>query len=373
MRISYLIALIIAIAVTAWIISGQDIGNMLQRSPEIGAVVTNEAELKTTSLIDEKTTASIKTVRTVTQAAVERSRIIRVRGQTEVSRSVVARSEIGGTIDKIYVSKGDRVSAGQPLVRLQLADRMARLKEITALIRQREIEYDIARSLTEQGHRPATALAAAKTALESAMAALERIELEISKTEIKAPFSGIIETRHVQFGDVIGPGNAVALIIDEDPFLVVGNVSETDINRVKVGEPGTARFLDGGTLNGTIRFVATIADPQTRTFRVELEVRNESQSLRAGLTTDLLLPVGNILAHFISPAALVLDETGALGVKVVNDQNLVEFIGAEVIASDSQGVWLDGLPAVVSIITVGHQFVKSGELVNSVADSETNN
>ena len=69
--------------------------------------------------------------------------------------------------------------------------------------------------------------------------------------------------------------------------------------------------------------------------------------------------------------ALDLDDQGNLGVKIVNSTGLVEFISAEVISSDSTGVWLSGLPQTASIITVGHQFVQAGDLVEVVADVES--
>ncbi|MDA0654414.1 MAG: efflux RND transporter periplasmic adaptor subunit [Proteobacteria bacterium] len=361
MRVSYIVALAIAAAVAAWIVSGQFGGD---GGPDVSA----DAAMPE----DAGPGPGIMTVRTTELTATERPRAVRVRGQTEVSRSTVVRSEIGGTINEILVAKGDRVTAGQILARVNLAERVARLAEIEALVKQREVEYSIARSLVEQGNRPMTALSAAETALESASAALQLLRLEINKGDIAAPFAGIIEDRTIQIGDVIGPGAPVALIVDEDPFLVAGNVSETDIASVKVGGDGTAEFLDGTIVSGTIRFVATVADPQTRTFRVELEVPNRERTLRAGLTSNMVLPVGLTLAHFVSPAALVMDEAGTLGVKAVNGDGMVEFMPTRVLASDGDGVWLDGLPEQVEIITVGQQFVRAGDVVQVVVDNGAN-
>lgn len=361
MRISYFVALAIAAAVAAWIVSGQ-----------FGGESGSETTANATAPADPGPGPGIMTVRTTELSATERPRAIRVRGQTEVSRSAVVRSEIGGTINEILVAKGDRVTAGQVLARVNLAERVARRAEIEALVKQREVEFSIARSLVEQGNRPMTALSAAETALESAAASLQLLLLEIDKGDITAPFAGVIEDRMIQIGDVIGPGAPVALIVDEDPFLVAGNVSETDIASVRVGGDGTAEFLDGTIVAGTIRFVATVADPQTRTFRVELEVPNRERTLRAGLTSDLVLPVGLTQAHFVSPAALVMDEDGTLGVKAVDDEGIVEFLPTRVLASDGDGVWLDGLPEQVEIITVGQQFVRAGDVVRAVADTGAN-
>ena len=359
MRVSYLIAILIAGGVAAWVVSGQFAG-----SPAVPAAVAENAAPASGGV-----EPALMTVRVEVRSAVLRAREVVVRGYTEASRQVVVRAEVSGTIDAILVRRGDRVTAGQVIARIDLGDRTARLSEAEALLAQREMEHGIARSLVDQGHQPVTRVVAAQTALQSAAAALERIQLEIEKTEIKAPFSGIIEDRAIEMGDFVNPGGAVAHVVDEDPFLVVGQVTENDVGSVHVGDPGSAVLLDGTEVLGVVRFVATVADAQTRTFRVEIEVPNANRTLRAGLTATLTLPVGAALAHFVSPAALVLDEDGALGVKSVTADGVVEFYPARVLASEDDGVWLDGLPETLSIITVGHQFVRAGDHVRAVADN----
>ena len=362
MRLSYIVAAAIALLVTVWVVSGQFGGGATDSPGAANAAPTDPAAAIALARND------VMTVRVVESTAVERAQEVDVTAHTEVSRQVIVRAEVSGTIDQLLVAKGDRVLEGQLLARLDLADRLARLAEAEALLKQRRNEHEITRSLVDEGHRPRQTLVAAETALESAAATLERIQLEIGKTEITAPFAGVIEDRRVQIGDVVSPGSAIAQVVDEDPFLVVGNVPETDISAVRVGGGGTARFLDSTAVEGTVRFIATIADPQTRTFRVELEVANPDRTLRAGVTADLLLPVGRTQAHFVSPAALVLDDTGNLGVRTVGSGSRVEFHAAQVVGADEQGVWLEGLPQTVALITVGHQFVKSGDRVRVAPD-----
>ena len=126
MRLSYLIAFAIAAAVAAWVVSGQLTGDTGAGQPQLAAAPADRPPAAPAAETAEPAQDGIMTVRTVTQSAVERAREIRVRGQTEVSRSVIARAEVGGAVTEILVSKGDRVTAGQVLARLDLADRVAR-------------------------------------------------------------------------------------------------------------------------------------------------------------------------------------------------------------------------------------------------------
>ena len=367
MRFSYLIAFAVTAAVAAWILSG-DLGSQLFGSDD---GVEAEAEAQAPLIADRALGADADddaepfAVRVHTQTATIRPRIINVRGHTEASRMVIVRAETPGTIDTIRVNKGDRVTQGQIIATLDLGDRPSRLAEIEALLAQRQLEYDIARALAAQGQQPVTRVAAAQTAFESAAGNLARLLLDMEKTEIRAPFDGVIEERQIQIGDFISPGSPAATLVDEDPFLVVGQVSESEIDQIELGSTGTAVLLNGTELQGTIRFIATIADSQTRTFRVELQVPNPDRTLRAEATADFSIPVGTVAAHLVSSAVLVLDDAGNLGIKLVNF-GVVEQVPVIVLSSGNDGVWLLGLPEIATIITVGQQFVTAGQTVNAV-------
>ncbi|MBT3396563.1 MAG: efflux RND transporter periplasmic adaptor subunit [Alphaproteobacteria bacterium] len=367
MRFSYLIAFAVAAAVAAWILSG-DLGSQIFGSDD---GVEAEAEAQAQVIADRAPGADADdeaepfAVRVHTQTATIRPRVINVRGHTEASRMVIVRAETPGTIETILVNKGDRVTQGQIIATLELGDRPSRLAEIEALLAQRQLEYDIARALAAQGQQPVTRVAAAQTAFESAAGNLARLLLDMEKTEIRAPFDGIIEERQIQIGDFISPGSPAATLVDEDPFLVVGQVSESEIDQIELGSTGTAVLLNGTELQGTVRFIATIADSQTRTFRVELQVPNPGRTLRAEATADFIIPVGTVAAHLVSPAVLVLDDAGNLGVKLVNF-GVVEQVPVTVLSSGNDGVWLLGLPEIATIITVGQQFVTGGQTVNAV-------
>ena len=88
--------------------------------------------------------------------------------------------------------------------------------------------------------------------------------------------------------------------------------------------------------------------------------------MRSGLTTQIRIPVAQALAQKVSPALFSLDDNGGYGIRVVNDDNRVEFYTVDVIAEESDGVWVTGLPNKTRIITVGQELVVSGERVDPV-------
>ena len=346
-RQSYVWAAVIALIAAGWMMSGQ-----------LGADIDNG----TGGPVDESE-KDVVAVRAVMSSAAPHFAELVIRGRTEASRTVVVRAETEGSVVSVPAEEGRRVLQGDVLCELSLNAREAEKVEAEAVMQQRRLEYDAARQLTEKGHRSETQQAAALAAFKAAQAAVERIELEIKQTKIVAPFDGVLDDRAVEVGDYIRQGDACATLVDEQPFLVVGQVSETEVSRLAVGGKGTATLITGEEFDGRLRFISKRADPATRTFRIELELPNENQNLREGITSEIRLPVESVEAHRIAPSALVLNDEGQIGVRIVDAKQTVRFAPVAVLEDDKDGIWIAGLPKTVTIITVGQDYVGEGQAV----------
>jgi multidrug efflux system membrane fusion protein len=187
---------------------------------------------------------------------------------------------------------------------------------------------------------------------------------------ISAPFDGALQERHVEIGDFVKRGDPIASFVDDRTLIVIANISEFHAHNVVKGQPGSAKLATGQTINGIVRYVAPVADEGTRTFAVELEIDNAAGEYRAGMTAELIIPAETILAQRISPSLLTLDAEGNLGIKIVNDDGVVEFHRADIALSSSNGVWIVGLPHSANIITVGQGFVNEGAFVDAVTEED---
>jgi multidrug efflux system membrane fusion protein len=169
-------------------------------------------------------------------------------------------------------------------------------------------------------------------------------------------------------GDFVKRGDPVAIFVDNRTIIVSANLSEFDARYVDVGTSAEATLATGETVHGRIRYVAPVADEATRTFGVELEIDNSDGALRVGGTAVLRIPAEEVLAHRVSPSLLTLDDAGNVGVKIINESGLVEFVAADIALSSNNGVWLAGLPHDATIITVGQGYVTNGTLVDTVPE-----
>lgn len=357
LRKSPLIAAAIALLAAGWIASGQ-IGN--------GANGAEQSALPSAG----QSVAPRMAVRVADLVARPRMEFVSLTGRTEASRRVKLRAETEGRIAELLARRGDTVEKNEIIAKLHLDDRRAKLVESMAVLKQREIEHDAAKKLHEKGFRSSTERAGSAARLDAALAVVERMQIEIDDTNLRAPFAGIIGAGHVELGDFVKVGDVAATVVDLDPILAVGSVSERQIGGLQKGATATVTLIDGSAHTGIIRFIAPVADPQTRTYRVELEIDNADHGIRDGITAKIDFPIGEARAHLVSPSVLTLNDAGVIGVRTVDENDTVRFKPVQILADETQGIWINGLPEKIRLIVVGQEFVGEGERVTPVsADS----
>ena len=356
MRGTYITALVITVAIGIWLLSGfLTAEDRISEHPSLA-----EASERPTRASDPDAPTPVR-ARTI--HASKRTELLTLRGRTENKRTVEVRAETSGRVVARPVERGDQVASGDLLCQIAAEDRQSRVDEGEEGVNQARLEYTGSLKLKDRGLQSDTAIAQARARLASAVARREAAALDLNRTYIRAPFAGVVEDVQLEVGDYAPPGTPCARIVDLDPMLLVGQLTEREVDRVTLGSPATGRLSTGVEVSGTISFVGYEADPATRTYRVEVTVPNPDYELRSGVTTEIDIGVGELLAHKITPAVFALDDEGRLGVRIIGPDDRVQFRLVEVVADDRDGVWVTGLPRQAKLITVGQEFVAAGERV----------
>ncbi len=294
-----------------------------------------------------------------------------IRGRTEADRKVIVRAETSGAVAATPAELGALVNGGAVLCRLNEDARRAQLAEARASLDKAELDYKAAVKLNADGFRAETSVAAAKALRDQAAATLRGATLELEKTDIKSPFEGIFDARHVEVGDFMAVGDPCATVIQRSPFLVVGAVSERNVSKISKGDRGVARLATGETIEGEVRLVSAAADPATRTFDVELEIPNEAGALRDGVTAEFTVFAAERNAHRLPRGALVLDDNGDIGVRFVQQDGVVAFAPVTLIGETPSGIWVLGLGGEVQLIVRGQEYVSAGQTVVAMPEDDT--
>ncbi|MEK9743063.1 MAG: efflux RND transporter periplasmic adaptor subunit [Gammaproteobacteria bacterium] len=350
---SVAIALALFLAVAAWIGSGF-LGDKPQEALERAESGPSEAPTKL---------ASVQVQRLAVSSV---DRILDLMGVTAANRAVSVSAQTKGAIVDIAVDSGMQINSGVRIAEIDPGDRKARVSEAKAMVALRQSEYDAAAKLSQKNLQSPTELIRARTNLDAAKAALESAEIELQRTSVRAPFSGVVESRLVEVGDYMDIGKPVARLLDLSQIKVLGQVSERDVTEIKSGMSATLTFIDGQTLEGKVTFVSQSSDSATRTFGIEVTAPNPDLSIAAGMTAKISLNLGAARAHQLSPAVLTLDDEGRIGVKLVDDADVVHFVPVDLVTDSPEGMWLAGLPDTADIITLGHEFVSDGQQVIAV-------
>ncbi|WP_299374040.1 efflux RND transporter periplasmic adaptor subunit, partial [uncultured Kiloniella sp.] len=314
--------------------------------------------------------AKIPSVRVQSQTAVPYTRYLTVRGRTEALRTVEIKSEASGKIIDLAVNKGDTIEAGKLVAKLDVNERSAKVQEFKALQEQRAIEYKAAKRLSQKGFKAETKLAASKASLESAQAELRRAQVDLSNTLIPAPFTGVLNNRTVEIGEYVDVGDTIGTIVDLSTILVVSDVSERLVPFISVGHTAKVRLITGQIIEGKVKYIASMADATTRTFRIEVAVPNPEFKIADGITAETVLTLNSMQAHKVSPGILTINSDGAIGVKTLGPDNIIEFREASILENTTNGLWLGGLPKDVTFVVIGQELIKDGQEVKAI-DADT--
>ena len=269
-----------------------------------GSMIEEENFEKNTSKLD-----TLSSVTIVNSKATNKSKILKSSGFTEADKFVQVRAEVSGRLIERPAQQGDYVEEGDLICQLYIAGREAYPK-------------------------------------------------------IVAPFSGYLETLRVEEGDFLNTGAVCAALIDPDPMLLVADIAEKDIAQVELGSEASAKLISGRYISGEVTFIASSADKNTRTFRVEISVDNKDRTIRDGVSAEIYIKGKQEAAHKISPAILSLNDQGKLGVRTVTADNRVEFKEINILEDTNSGMWVSGLGEEARIITLGQEYVFQGQTVN---------
>jgi multidrug efflux system membrane fusion protein len=355
MRATYITAILIAIAIAAWLFSGQ-----LGESEPVRHDTLAEQNRQNAARQQDAEPTRVRA--RVINASPQIQHVV-LRGKTDNKRTVSVKAETAGRVIDRPVERGTAVEEGDLLCQISMEDRYASLAESREALNQARIEYQGSLTLKERGYQSDTAIAQSKANLAAAEAKLKRAELDIQRTYVRAPFAGVVEEVHSEVGDYVAPGTACVTVVDLNPMLLVGRVAEKDVHLLKIDQPVTGLLSDGTEVEGPVSFIGAQSDPETRTYAVEIQIPNEDYELRSGLTTEIRIPVAEVMAQKISPALFALDDDGRIGVRIVNASGAVEFHHVTIVRDEPDGVWVAGLPDVATLITVGQELVVPGELV----------
>jgi RND family efflux transporter MFP subunit len=285
-------------------------------------------------------------------------------------------AEVDGSVSEVPFEEGQRVNKGDLLVKLN-SDLLAKRIESTvssyeeSLSQQYKAQKDLERAerlfsedlLSEQAHDEYVfALEGLGKKSASLRAEVELLEVELQKKKIRAPLSGVVIEKHVDRGEWVSPGTAVATVANDEFVDIVAEVPEEIIRFIQEDMPVTV-IAGGGEVTGIVSAIISRGDISTRTFPVKVRARN-NLSLREGMEARINLPAGEKQQTLTVPRDAVIPAFGMTVVFAVTESK-AKMIPVEVVGYDglNAGVASEGLSEGMMVVIKGNERLRDGQEV----------
>jgi len=374
-RPSRVIAVAIVIGVVFWIGSGALVEGDGESSATDTAGSLSAASLaaetggEEAGAAPEQVEIPVQKVSVATVESERHDRSIMLSCVTRAENRALAVARGAGVLLNLSVKRGDMVEAGEIIARVSDEGREAAVKQAEAFLAQRLAEYDANKALIDRGNAPRNSLPALEAGVAAARAGLAAARAEADRSLVKAPIAGVVDTVPAEVGQAVQVGMSIAEIVDPDPMLAVGSVSEARRTSVRSGQGATIRFIDNSTVNGRVNFVGLSADTATRTYPVEATIDNADMAIADGVTCEMAVELGPVEASSVPRSALIFSDEGILGVRVSDQDSMVHFVPVGIVDDASDHIWVSGLEGSYDVIVVGQDFVKDGDLVEAVNEA----
>ena len=297
---------------------------------------------------------------------------VTVAGTLRSDESVDISVEIPGLISAIHFAEGEPVEAGTLLFKLEDSIYRAELAEAEARLALSEANYERAVELLERRVGTARARDEAVAELETARAAVGLARARLDKTEIQAPFAGILGLRTVSVGEYVTPGRALVNLESIQPIKVDFRISERYLQRLAPGQAVeiAVESLPGERFEGEVTAIDPEIDPESRSVAVRAQVPNEEQRLRPGQFSRVNVVIDRREDAILVPEqALVPRGADNFVFKVADGQaSIVQVqVGQR---RDGRAEIVSGLAPGDVVVSAGHQKIRDGAPVEPIAADE---
>lgn len=318
---------------------------------------------------------------------------VTITGKVAAAAEVNVVPKVPGKVAAVPVQVGDRVKAGQVLVRLEATEIAAQVRQAEAALElaragagQAEANYRNAREnleriekLFQEGAVSQQQLDLARTQfavaesqyrgagsgqVRQAQAAVELARANLANTVITSPIAGLVATRNVDPGEMAAPGVPVVTVVDLDTVVVEGSLSESQVNRISVGQEAlvTIRALGERGFTGRVVTLSPVAG-LSRAFPVKIEIANRDHLIKPGMVAEATLATEKRAGVMLVPREALLEVNGQKVVYVLDGEVARERPVKVGLVGRARAEVLEGLQAGQEVVVVGQESLRDGTRV----------
>ncbi|CAZ95998.1 MULTISPECIES: efflux RND transporter periplasmic adaptor subunit [Zobellia] len=215
---------------------------------------------------------------------------LELQGDVKTKQNVLIYPEMSGTLQRVYVKEGQRVTKGQVLAVIDDGGRSSQLSQLKSQAALAKTTFERRKRLWEQKIGSEIEYLSAQTNYQAAEDAVKQAESQLGKSSIRAPFSGIIDDVIKDQGTVVspGPGSEVFRIVNLSDMYIEVDVPETYLGGITKGKEAKVYFpVLGDSILTKVRQTGNFINPSNRAFSAEIPVPNKKGNIKPNLSAKV--------------------------------------------------------------------------------------
>ena len=302
---------------------------------------------------------------------------IRLTSVAMANRDVMVAAEESGVIRELYADRGDWVSTGDPIAKIDdrlLSAQVDQARAAAELAQQTWVRRK--RLWEEEQVGSEIAYLEAKFAAQQTAATLTGLEERLARTVVRAPFGGVLDERHVDVGTMVSPSDPIGRLVDLNPIKVFAGVPERYAADIRVGGQAQMTFeaLGNDVFRAAIRYVGATVNPRNRTFAIEVQLPNPNGEIKPEMVANMSVTRRQVAEAIVVPQdALVRVEDGYVVYVVAGQGGATEAEVRTVELGPTRRnlvVIESGVSLGERLIVVGQKSVANGDRVRVVGERE---
>ena len=277
-------------------------------------------------------------------------------------------AKVEGVVEQILFEEGDDVAEGEVLARLD-GDRLRlELNESRARLDKMRRDFERNKELREKGLLSEGDFEKLRFDLEALEASYNLASLELDYTQIRAPIDGVVSERYVKIGTTIRVGDRAFKVTSFEPLVAYMHVPEREYRQIRAGQPVAIDIdaLAGERIFAEVTRISPVVDPQTGTFKITIEIRDEERRIKPGMFGRMSI-VYDVHENVLQiPRSAVIEDRGDETIFIVENGEAVRRVVQTGYGSEGMVEITDGLGDEDEVVTVGHVGLKPGAKVKVI-------
>lgn len=305
---------------------------------------------------------------------------LELQGSVETKENLVLTPEMSGILTRVYVSEGDKVSKGQLLAKIDDGGLSQQFSSAQIQADLLKTTFNRQKRLWDQKIGSEIQYLQAKSSYESAVESVKQVEQQLAKSNIRAPFTGVIDDVFTEQGNVVAAGQTQLMrIVNLSNMYIETDVPEDYITSINNGKDVEVTFpVLGKKIDAKIRQTGNYINPANRTFKVEIAVPNKDKTIKPNLTARLKLnDYTNENAILIPQSIISENADGEQYIYILKNKNGEKATAKQLIikTGKTQGDQIEiilGLKANDEIVKEGARSIKDGQTVKIINNNNSN-